>query len=202
MFQLNRSAIEVAEILQALLERVQIWRFFFGVSRVPQNADSRHSFALLRPRLEHMTSDPLTASSGAHLIVETESNPEHIRFLEESLHEFNVQATGIPDGTYLGVFLRAADGSIVGGAFGWTWGGTCHVRYLFVAANVRNQGRGTGLMRAVEKEARTRNCRQIVVKTHDFQAPRFYEKLGLEVVGHVADYPRGHQYLTLVKRIA
>jgi hypothetical protein len=49
MFQLNRSAIEVAEILQALLESMQIWRFFFGVSRVPQNADSRDSFALLRP---------------------------------------------------------------------------------------------------------------------------------------------------------
>jgi hypothetical protein len=42
-------AIEVGEILQALLERAQIWRFFFGVSRVPQNADSRDSFALLRP---------------------------------------------------------------------------------------------------------------------------------------------------------
>src|SRR5215813_8825253 len=52
MFQLNRSAIEVAEILQALLERAQIWRFFFGVSRVPQNADSRDSFALLRPHCE------------------------------------------------------------------------------------------------------------------------------------------------------
>ena len=49
MFQLNRSPIEVAEILQALLERAQIWRFFFGVSRVPQNADSRDSIALLRP---------------------------------------------------------------------------------------------------------------------------------------------------------
>jgi hypothetical protein len=28
MFQLNRSAFEVAEILQALLERAQMWRFF------------------------------------------------------------------------------------------------------------------------------------------------------------------------------
>src|SRR6516165_829810 len=52
MFQLNRLAIDVAEILQALLERAQIWRFFFGVSRVPQNADSRDAFALLRPHRE------------------------------------------------------------------------------------------------------------------------------------------------------
>ena len=52
MFQFNRSAIEVAEILQALLKRAKIWRCFFSVSREPQNADSRDSFALLRPRHE------------------------------------------------------------------------------------------------------------------------------------------------------
>ena len=152
--------------------------------------------------LEHMTSDPSTASSRARLIVETEPSPEHIRFLEERLYEFNVQATGIADGTYLGLFLRAADGSTVGGAFGWTWGGTCFVRYLFVPANMRNQGHGTALIRTIEKEAEVRKCRQIVVETYDFQAPRFYEKLGFEVVGQVADYPRGHQFQTLVKRIA
>ena len=33
-------------------------------------------------------------------------------------------------------------------------------------------------MQAVEKEAKTRNCRQIVLETHDFQAPGFYQKLG------------------------
>jgi hypothetical protein len=39
-------AIEVAEILQALLKQAQIRRFFFGTSRVPQKADSGDSFAL------------------------------------------------------------------------------------------------------------------------------------------------------------
>lgn len=57
------------------------------------------------------------------------------------------------------------------------------------------------LMRAVEKEAKSRGCQQIVVETHDFQAPGFYQKLGFEAVNCVDDYPRGHQYLTLIKRL-
>ena len=59
-----------------------------------------------------------------------------------------------------------------------------------------------GIMkRAVEAEAKARNCRQIVLETHSFQAPGFYRKLGFEVIGTVDGYPLGHQYLTLVKRL-
>jgi len=56
-------------------------------------------------------------------------------------------------------------------------------------------------MRAVEEEAKARQCRQIVLETHDFQAPGFYQKLGFDVVGRVGDYPNGHQYLSLVKNL-
>ena len=58
------------------------------------------------------------------------------------------------------------------------------------------------LMRTMEKEAKSRGCRQIVLDTHDFQAPAFYHKLGFETVGHVADYPGGHRHLLLVKCFA
>ena len=149
-----------------------------------------------------MTRDPVDAPPGTHLIVETEPRPEDIRFLEERLYEFNIQATGISDANLLGLFLRDPEGSPTGGAFGWTWGGTCYIRYLFVPANMRKQGQGTMLMRGVEKEAKSRGCQQIVLETHDFHAPGFYQKLGFEVVGGVDDYPRGYQYLTLVKHLA
>jgi ribosomal protein S18 acetylase RimI-like enzyme len=143
----------------------------------------------------------MNAPPGAQLTVETEPKPEDIRSLEEALYEFNIEATGISDASLLALFVRAADGSVIGGAFGWTWGETCYIRYLFVPANMRKQGQGTMLMRAVEKEAKSRGCQQIVVETHDFQAPGFYQKLGFEVIKCVNDYPRGHQYLTLVKRL-
>ncbi len=53
----------------------------------------------------------------------------------------------------------------------------------------------------VEEEAVARRCEQIVLETHDFQAPAFYRKLGFTNVGGVAGYPRGHQYLTMLKRL-
>jgi len=148
-----------------------------------------------------MIPDPTEAPLGVHLTLETEPRPEDIRFLDERLYEFNVQATGISDGNLLGLFARANDGSLIGGAFGWTWGGCCYIRYLFVPANMRQRGLGTMVMRAVETEARSRGCRQIVLETLDFQAPGFYRKLGFAVTGEVAEYPQGHRYLTLVKRL-
>jgi GNAT superfamily N-acetyltransferase len=147
-----------------------------------------------------MTRKPWTLPGGAELVSGTEPNPEDIRFLEERLYEFNVRTTGISDGNFLSAFIRAADGSPIGGIFGWTWGGTCYVRYLFVSESLRGKGLGTALMHAVEHEAKSRGCRQIVLETHDFQAPVFYRKLGFEIVGRVSEYPRGHQYMTLVKR--
>src|SRR5262249_17478957 len=89
-----------------------------------------------------------------------------------------------------------------GGVFGWTWGATCYIRYLFVPAGMRRRGHGSRLMATVEAEAALRGCHQIVLETHDFQAPEFYRKLGFAITGRVPDYPCGHQYLPLVKRLA
>lgn len=135
-------------------------------------------------------------------IVETEPDPADVRMLEDRLYAFGVNATGIGDGRLLAVFLRGADGAVEGGVYGWSWGGTCYVRHLFVPAELRNQGHGTRLMRIVEDEARRRGCRQMVLETHDFQAPDFYRRLGFAVIGTVDDYPHGHRYLTLRKPLS
>jgi GNAT superfamily N-acetyltransferase len=135
------------------------------------------------------------------LELETEPKLGDIQLLEQRIYEFNVQTTGIADGKLLASFLRDGEGMVVGGVFGWTWGATCYVRYLFVPAQTRNRGHGSRLMAIVEVEASARGCKQIVLETHDFQAPEFYCKLGFEITGGVCDYPCGHQYLTLVKRL-
>lgn len=145
-----------------------------------------------------MTSDPFDS----RLVVETEPSFEDLRLLEDRLYEFSAQVTGIADGKLLAVFVRGEGGATIGGAFGWTWGGTCYLRHLFVPPDMRNRGLGTGIMVLVEAEAKGRGCRQIVLETHDFQAPDFYRKLGFAMTGSVADYPRGHQYLTMVKQLA
>ena len=136
-----------------------------------------------------------------HLVIESDPDPDHARFFNDQLYAFNVQTTGITDGKLLAVVVRGPDGKVVGGAYGWTWGGTCHIRYLFIPASIRSQGLGSRIMRMVEEEAVARRCEQILLETHDFQAPAFYRKLGFTNVGTVVGYPRGHQHLTMLKRL-
>ncbi len=87
-----------------------------------------------------------------YLVIESDPDPEHARFLDDRIYEFGVQATGITDGKLLAVLLRGPDGKVVGGAYGWTWGGTCYIRHLFIPASMRGRGLGTRIMRTVEEE--------------------------------------------------
>ena len=130
-----------------------------------------------------------------------EPSPAEVEFLEDRLYEFNAGTTGIDDGRWLGVFHRDDAGSIVAGAAGLTWGGTCELRQVWVETSARGRGLGRRLMAEVEAEAVRRRCGQIVLSTYSFQAPGFYRKLGFEVVAEIPDNPRGHAHLVLRKRL-
>lgn len=126
--------------------------------------------------------------------------PEEIAELDEAIYAFNVQSTGIGDGRGLSILLRDG-GRVVGGVHGWTWGGTCFVRLLTLPPEMRGRGLGTRLMQRVEEEARARGCGQILLETHDFQAPGFYARLGFVAIAEVGEYPRGHRFLTMRKAL-
>jgi GNAT superfamily N-acetyltransferase len=136
---------------------------------------------------------------GINPLISGNPDPDDLRLLEEAIYEFNVQATGISDGQLFASFLRDTERAVIGGISGWTWGKTCFIRHLFVPAELRRQGYGTQLMQAVEAEAIDRGCGQIIVQTHDFQAPQFYAKLGFVVIARIPDYPVGHQEITMIK---
>ena len=136
------------------------------------------------------------------LIVEIEPDPASIRLLADLLYKFNVEATGISDGELYAIFLRDADGTVIGGANGWTWGATCYVQHLYLPKEMRRQGNGTKLMDRIEEEARARGCAQIVLESHSFQAPDFYRRRGFVVTGTVEGYPRGNRNFTMVKKLS
>jgi GNAT superfamily N-acetyltransferase len=121
--------------------------------------------------------------------------------LRRRLYAFNTARTGVDDGRLLVLDVTDDNGTLIGGVFGWTWGGTCFVDLLFVDERHRRQGVGRSVMRAVEQEARERGCHQIVLATHDFQAPDFYARLGFVEVGRITDYPLGSYQVQLVKRL-
>ncbi len=135
------------------------------------------------------------------LVVESTPAPADVAFLEDRLYEFNTVRTGIDDGTLLGIFVRDDAGAVIAGLYGWTWGACCEVRYLWVREDVRGQRLGATLLATAEAEAVRRGCVQVVLDTHDFQAPGFYGKLGYEIVAVLPGYPRGHDRIHLRKRL-
>jgi GNAT superfamily N-acetyltransferase len=65
----------------------------------------------------------------------------------------------------------------------------------------RRKGYGARLVRAAEREALARGCRQAVLDTHSFQAPDFYPQLGYVRCGAAQDWPIGHQQHYFTKRL-
>src|SRR4030095_8035426 len=63
---------------------------------------------------------------------------------------------------------------------GHTWGGCCELSNVWVDERYRGQGLRAALLRSAEAEAVARGCVQVVLATHSFQAPGFYERLGYE----------------------
>ncbi len=121
--------------------------------------------------------------------------------LEDRLDAFNMDATGIRDARYLSIFLRDDVGELYAGLHGHSWGGCCEIKLLWVADRRRGAGIGHRLLRTAEIEAVRRGCGLIVLATHSFQAPSFYERQGFRTVATVNDYPAGHAEIFMVKSL-
>ena len=121
-------------------------------------------------------------------------------FLAERIYAFNARATGQADGKSLTAVIDDGQGRRIAAASGHTWGGTCQLTTLWVDEPHRRSGLGSALLHAVEAEALRRGCTQVALLTHDFQAPRFYERHGYRRIGEIPDYPKGHAQLVYVKR--
>ncbi|QBB72030.1 GNAT family N-acetyltransferase [Pseudolysobacter antarcticus] len=122
-------------------------------------------------------------------------------FLIERIYEFNSHATGYFDGRLIGGQVRSESGEVIAGFNGHTWGGCCVVSHLWVHESQRGHGLGQTLLQAAEAEASSRGCEQMVLSTHTFQAPAFYERLGYRKEAVISGQPKGHANVTYVKNL-
>jgi ribosomal protein S18 acetylase RimI-like enzyme len=121
--------------------------------------------------------------------------------VEDLLYAFNVEATGISDGRGLALVMRGEDERILAAAIGHTWGETCELKQVWVDASLRRRGLGRELLSRAIAEAEARGCSQLVLSTHDFQAPDFYTRLGFQELFRVREYPRGHASIHLRRQL-
>jgi len=113
-------------------------------------------------------------------------------FLAERVYDYNARATGYFDGRTYSSVQRDQSGQIRAGISGYTWGGCCYISYLWVDEAERGHGVGTALIRAAEEYAKSVRCPRMLLATHSFQAPAFYEGLGYQQEAVVRDHPPGH----------
>jgi ribosomal protein S18 acetylase RimI-like enzyme len=134
--------------------------------------------------------------------VEVTDFPALDAFLADRIADSNLEVTKLTDVKDLALQIKDGTGNILAGLTGFTWGGTCMINNLWVHPGHRNLGLGRELMATAELHARERGCSQIVLSSHSFQAPRFYENLGFAKIGEIAEYPMGHSDLIFVKKLS
>ncbi len=117
------------------------------------------------------------------LVIDDHPDPPDLEFLEDQINAYNVAVTGIVDWYPLAIFVRDAAGQIVAGVNGGMWAGYLEIKNLWVREDLRGQGVGRRLLLAAEQEALRRGCTQVLLDTHDFQAPDFYRRLGYTIFG-------------------
>ena len=120
-------------------------------------------------------------------------------FLTDRIYEFNAKATGYFDGLLLAGCIRNEAGEVIAGFNGHTWGGCCELSHVWVDEPYRGQGLGAMLLRSAEAEAVARGCAQVVLATHSFQAPGFYERMGYERKYAIEGRPKGYADIIYVK---
>jgi GNAT superfamily N-acetyltransferase len=121
------------------------------------------------------------------------------RQLRERIDLHNIETTGISEWHPITFVVNDDNGELAGGVDGFEWGGTCFVNSLWVREDRRGEGLGSALMDAMEEAARDLGCRQMVLETHSFQAPDFYDRRGFVRAGEVAGYPRGEAFILMRK---
>ena len=125
------------------------------------------------------------------LSIERKPHPRDVQVLTDELASY-AQSKGLsPDGQDLAVFLRDHLSKVVGGVFGTTYWGLLWLQMVWVEESLREQGYGTELMRAAEREALRRGCHLARLETFAPETLDFYKRLGYEVFGELEGHPPG-----------
>lgn len=119
----------------------------------------------------------------------------------ELLKDYNQQFIGRAPYSTFRLAARDAEGRLIGGLLGEWRSYWLHVDILVVTEPYRRSGLGSALMAEAERVARDKQYKGIFLDTFEFQAPRFYEKLGYTRFGCIQNYTDGFDRHFYEKRL-
>jgi GNAT superfamily N-acetyltransferase len=139
--------------------------------------------------------------NGTYFLESSEDALETIQLLEDKIYEFNSAKINKPDGHLFTGLFKDDSGEIIAGIGGWTWAGACEVTQLWVDEKHRRKGIGEILLNASEEQAINKGCLIMLIRTYSFQAPDFYLNHGFKLEHEIKNFPDGHNYYTLIKKL-
>jgi GNAT superfamily N-acetyltransferase len=134
------------------------------------------------------------------VVVDYTPSPADNAVVREGIIAFNETIIGERDKQF-SIFLKNDSGTVFGGIQAFLDTESVYIDVLWVEKTLQNQGYGTKLLEAVEREAIKNGCAFSLVDTWDFQAEEFYLKNGYERVGELKNYSHGHSKLFLRKNL-
>ncbi len=140
-------------------------------------------------------------TAALNITYEPAPQPDELATVRAGLSTYNRQHA--PDDAYqpITLFVRNADGTIVGGLLGGTFWSWLYVEILWLSEEIRAHGYGSRLLAEAERMAVERGCIAAQLDTMSFQALAFYERHGYTVFGVLDDFPPGHRKYYLQKRL-
>ena len=103
---------------------------------------------------------------------------------------YNAEKMGKQKYKRLAISLRERE-RIVGGIVGELWTTVLFIQLFWIEQKLRGKDCGTGLIKAIEDEAKRLGAVRSYVDTMSFQAPGFYRACGYEEFGSIEGYPGG-----------
>jgi predicted N-acetyltransferase YhbS len=119
---------------------------------------------------------------------------------EDTLGAYNAAFLRDPRWSYFGLFVRDPADAIRAGLVGNCYAGWLFIALLWVHAELRRGGIGSGLIAAAERHAVEFGCHSAWVDTFSFQGPEFYPRFGYREFARL-DYPPDHQRIFFQKRL-
>ena len=136
------------------------------------------------------------------MIFNSIKNPDKkiIDQLRVAIDAYNTSIINKDDSNTIYIYVEDGNGNLIGGIYGkiaWNW---LYIDLLWVHPNHRNNGFGTQLIKAIEKEAHKSSVYSYHLRTTSFQAPIFYQKLGYLICGEIEDLPPNYTTYFLKKQ--
>jgi GNAT superfamily N-acetyltransferase len=135
---------------------------------------------------------------GCRLSVEAHPDENDIEALGLGLDDYNRDFLGDTGYARIALLVRNRAGEIRAGLDAMVYAKWLFVKLLWVHADLRRGGIGSGLLADAERRAIEHGCHSVWLDTFSFQAPEFYKKHGYIPFGSI-ELPPDHQRIFLQK---